>query len=542
MKQPQNRIAIYSRKSKFTGKGESIGNQVELCRAHIRISWGDACAKTALVFEDEGFSGGNLNRPDFQRMMSCARAGQFCAIVVYRLDRISRSIGDFAALIQELDRLNISFLSIKEQFDTGSPMGRAMMYIASVFSQLERETIAERIRDNLRELAKTGRWLGGVTPTGYTSEQVKTVTLDGKSKRSCKLKLVPEEAQTVRRIFELYLETGSLSLTAEGLGPAQTKNGRRYTRFSIKAILQNPVYLTADEAARNYFLQREADVFSPASAFDGVHGVLAYRRTQQEKGKPTVCLPVNQWMISVGRHPGIISSRDWIAAQEALERNRRSPRGSEALLTGVLFCRCGGRMYPKASRNSGGPPRFSYVCKVKEQSRRSLCSQENVSGPMLDQAILAQIAALPEDRAEFLSTLKAHQAHWDNERPNLASLVKAQAENRRRIAALVDSLPDLGDARAAALSRIEELHRSGEVLAARIHALEDQPPPSSFSACLEQMGVEQRRAAIRSVIRKVVWDGRQAHVYLLDAPEKELSPLPGGKDTGGNAPSGEDCK
>lgn len=150
-------IAIYSRKSRFTGKGESIGNQVELCKEYIRTHYGEATLNYITVYEDEGFSGGNLNRPAFKKMMEAARSHQFGAIIVYRLDRISRNISDFSGLIEELSYLNIAFISIKEQFDTSTPMGRAMMYIASVFSQLERETIAERIRDNMHELAKTGR-------------------------------------------------------------------------------------------------------------------------------------------------------------------------------------------------------------------------------------------------------------------------------------------------------------------------------------------------------------------------------------------------
>ena len=135
-------IAIYSRKSRYTGKGESIGNQIDLCREYIRTHYGDAAAQQAVVFEDEGFSGGNLNRPDFKKMMTAAKARKIRAIVVYRLDRISRNISDFSSLIEELGRLNIDFVSIRESFDTSSPMGRAMMYIASVFSQLERETIS----------------------------------------------------------------------------------------------------------------------------------------------------------------------------------------------------------------------------------------------------------------------------------------------------------------------------------------------------------------------------------------------------------------
>ena len=206
-------IAIYSRKSRYTGKGESIGNQIDLCREYIRTHYGDAAAQKAVVFEDEGFSGGNLNRPDFKKMMTAAKDRKFKAIVVYRLDRISRNISDFSSLIEELGRLGIDFVSIRESFDTSSPMGRAMMYIASVFSQLERETIAERIRDNMHELAKTGRWLGGTTPTGYASESVKSITVDGKTKKACKLKLLPDEAEIIYKIFDLYEQYDSLTMT-----------------------------------------------------------------------------------------------------------------------------------------------------------------------------------------------------------------------------------------------------------------------------------------------------------------------------------------
>lgn len=100
-------IAIYSCKSRYTGKGESIGNQIDLCREYIRTHYGDAAAERAVVFEDEGFSGGNLNRPDFKKMMTAAKDRKFKAIVVYRLDRISRNISDFSSLIEELGRLGI---------------------------------------------------------------------------------------------------------------------------------------------------------------------------------------------------------------------------------------------------------------------------------------------------------------------------------------------------------------------------------------------------------------------------------------------------
>ena len=115
-------VAIYSRKSKFTGKGESIDNQIELCKQYINAHFPNVDKDNIFVYEDEGFSGGHTERPQFKKMMVDAKAKHFNAIVCYRLDRISRNIGDFAKLIEELDGLEISFISIKEQFDTTTPM------------------------------------------------------------------------------------------------------------------------------------------------------------------------------------------------------------------------------------------------------------------------------------------------------------------------------------------------------------------------------------------------------------------------------------
>lgn len=133
-----------------------VGNQIELGKEYIRAHYPDDVYDTKIiVFEDEGFSGGNIDRPRFQEMLSLIRENKVNVLICYRLDRISRNIADFSNLINELSKHNVDFISIKEQFDTRTPMGRAMMYIASVFAQLEREVIAERIRDNLLELSKT---------------------------------------------------------------------------------------------------------------------------------------------------------------------------------------------------------------------------------------------------------------------------------------------------------------------------------------------------------------------------------------------------
>ena len=544
-------IAIYSRKSRYTGKGESIGNQIDLCREYIRTHYGDAAAEHAVVFEDEGFSGGNLNRPDFKKMMTAAKDRKFKAIVVYRLDRISRNISDFSSLIEELGRLGIDFVSIRESFDTSSPMGRAMMYIASVFSQLERETIAERIRDNMHELAKTGRWLGGTTPTGYASESVKSITVDGKTKKACKLKLLPDEAEIIYKIFDLYEQYDSLTMTETELlrQGIKTKTGRSFTRFSIKSILQNPAYLIADKDAYQYFVDNEAELFAPESDFDGVRGVLAYNRSDQEKGRATVYNPISEWIVSVGEHPGIISSNRWIRVQESLERNKsksyHKSRGNEALLTGLLWCSCGSRMYPKVTgrKTADGQVVFPYMCKLKERSRRELCNVRNANGNLLDAAICEQVKHLADHSSDFMKQLeKARSAHAGNRsefETKLSTLRKEQAETQRKINALIDSLADFGDSTAAVhlKKRIEELNGQDAALSSRIRELESLTDEgvlagmefdlmrqllTVFHDNIDDMTVTQKRAAIRTVVRKVVWDGKVAHVVLFGSPEDEI--------------------
>ena len=172
------RIAIYSRKSKYSDKGDSCKNQIELAMEYIKNHYpSNEYNVEVILYEDEGFSGGNIERPEFQKMLKEENINPFDVLICYRLDRISRNIADFSNIMNELTRLHTDFVSIKEQFDTRTPMGRAMMYIASVFAQLEREVIAERIRDNMIELAKTGRWLGGETPTGFNSERYDLINI-----------------------------------------------------------------------------------------------------------------------------------------------------------------------------------------------------------------------------------------------------------------------------------------------------------------------------------------------------------------------------
>lgn len=557
MKRETKQFVIYSRKSKFTGKGESIENQIEMCRGYIAAHYGEEEANAALVYEDEGFSGGNLDRPRFKKMMADSQKNEFAAIVVYRLDRISRNIGDFAKLIEDLGSRNIDFISIREQFDTTSPMGRAMMYIASVFSQLERETIAERIRDNMHELSKSGRWLGGNTPTGYESEGITSVTVDGRMRKAYKLKIIPDESRLVGLIFDKFSETGSLAKTEEMLleGHFKTKCKNKFTRFAIKAILSNPVYMIADDDAYKYLVEKEVDLFSGKADFDGKCGIMAYNRTLQRRGKATLEKPMSEWVVSVGKHQGIVSGEKWVKVQELIELNRsksyRKPKGRVALLSGLLYCgECGERMRVKLTdrKTADGSAVYTYLCTNKERSRRQKCNIKNARGNLLDEMITEAIKILckPSEglAKRILKIKKRIESGKDDFEAESEKLNAKIEENEKRIKALVSSLGMSGNADGYIINEIEEMHKTGEELTRRLSEIEAvakardidsaefddiRKKLSSINESFDGYTVEQKRSTLSALARRIVWDGENARLYLSCDEETVCSALP--KDT-----------
>jgi len=552
----QRKKAIYSRKSKFTGKGESIENQIELCKEYIRVHHDTISEDDILIYEDEGFSGKNTGRPMFQKMMKDAKAGKIDSIICYRLDRISRNIGDFANLIEELSTLNISFISIKEQFDTSTPMGRAMMFIASVFSQLERETIAERIRDNMHELAKTGRWLGGTTPLGFESEDSSKIMLDGKVRKSCWLKGVPNELTTVKTIFKEFNQLDSLTkteyyLTKNGF---KTRNDNDFSRFAIRNILTNPVYLTADEDAYNYLVSNNAQIYSDLSEFDGTHGIMVYNRTLQEQGKAIKIRPMDEWIIAVGKHNGTITGKDWIHTQELLaknsDKNFHKPKSHIALLSGLLRCgKCQDYMRPKSSRHTdkNGNKLFSYLCTTKEKSHLERCDIKNPNGNILDAMVVEKIKELSKDNTSFMNDLRhareLYHQHTTEYDASLEQLQTAYTENETAIQTLVTSLSSTPESTAQRYitAEIDKLHNKGEEILNRIKEIEGITKTNrmsdneldvlkemldSFNATADSMSLESKRLAIRTFVQKVVWDGENVHLYLFGSINDEEIVLP----------------
>ena len=418
---------IYSRKSVYTGKGESIENQIELCRSYIAAKYPSDLPHRIEIYEDEGYSAKNTDRPQFQKMLRHMTVDTPDFIICYRLDRISRSVSDFSSFIEKLNQLQIAFLCIKEEFDTSRPMGKAMMYIASVFSQLERETIAERVRDNMLLLARSGRWLGGTPPTGYTSKKVCEVLLDGKMKTACMLQEVPEELNVIRSIYQRFLQTRQASEVASWLQSRGqcTRACKEFSAASVRQILQNPVYCVADAEAFHYFTEQNANVcFSPEECSG--QGLLSYnKRNYRQKSAPRQTM--DHWIIAAGKHRGIICGRDWVTVQHLLSSRTRAPRKTDApeeLLSRLLYCQhCGSPMVSKRRSRHTETPVYDYICCRKLRQGCSLCSCQNLNGPLIDEDVLRTLCSTLQKLLDIEIPLNPDNLSQQEKRIFITSLV-----------------------------------------------------------------------------------------------------------------------
>ena len=530
------RIFIYSRKSVYSGKGESIENQVEMCRQYIEAYIDGGKNAEISVYEDEGFSGKTLERPQFQKMLEDTKKQKVDYLVCYRLDRISRSVGDFAPLAEDLMSREIRFICIREQFDTSTPMGRAMMYIASVFAQLERETIAQRVRDNMFMLARTGRWLGGTPPTGFSSEKTQDIIIDGKIKTSSKLKLDPAEIQTVKIIYQKYLELRSLSGVSKYLSRENiySRTGKPYSLAGIKDILQNPVYCTADRDAWEYFSSLGCDMgFSPDQCC-ARYGLLAYhRRDHSRQGNPRT--PVSQWVVAIGKHPGILSSRDWIKTQRLLrEKNLKSPRkppqsyNDYSLLSGRIFCAgCKAQMLPK--RRSNSQTLFDYICSNKLKAQ-GLCHCQNLSGKQADSLVCDFLMCHFQEGEGIFSLLEGLKRTFQFSCSPAADLDALIEKKQQAIQSVMDVLCVSQDKKAVSqhlTARIEELDRQLSDLKRQKSLKDDlftqKGPPSlhalagtfaDFKAMFPSLTIHEKREFLQLFVQRMEWDGKELHMFL----------------------------
>ncbi len=352
--------AIYTRQSVDRVDSISVESQAEFCKR-------EAMGENIKIYTDKGYSGKNTDRPAFQEMMADIRAGKIQRVIVYRLDRISRSVLDFASVVDVFQRHNVDFVSTMEKFDTGTPIGKAMLMIVMIFAQLERETIQQRVLDAYSSRSKRGFYMGGKVPYGF---RLTETTIDGKKTKM--YEVVPEEAAIIEQIFSMYAQPQtSLGDIVRWLNENQIKksNGAPFSRPRIRDLVINPVYVRADYQLYEFYKAQGTVIENRPEDFIGING--AYLYSGNEKKRKTVSLQGH--ILVLAPHEGIISSDIWIKCRRKCLHNSKIAKPVKARATwlaGKMKCaRCGYTLSAKV-----------YHCKTKADNRYYLCNNKYHSG------------------------------------------------------------------------------------------------------------------------------------------------------------------
>lgn len=326
-------VAIYVRQSVLKEDSISINTQVSDCKKLL------AGSEKAEVFSDEGFSGKNTARPGYQKMMELVRAGKVEKVIVWKLDRLSRSILDFANFITELKKCGAKFQSVKESSlqISGNPADELMLNILSAFAQFERETIALRVKSVYYERARQGFYLGGQAPFGYTKIES---TLNGK--KNYEYSIDEERAKTVRWIYETYDRPGvalghiQKELNAKGI---KTTRGNFWTNSALTRVLHSPAYVKANADVYTFFQTKKVNINNPVEDYIGENGIYLYADTRSKTRSKFI--DIEGSYVTIAPHPGIIEPDLWLRVQKKLEGNqmlKNSGKGQWSWLSGISKC------------------------------------------------------------------------------------------------------------------------------------------------------------------------------------------------------------
>ena len=367
------RCAIYTRKSTEEGLDmdyNSLDAQRDACHAYIASQRSEGWVALRDAYDDGGFSGGTLNRPGVQRLLGDVREGLVDVIVVYKIDRLSRSLADFSKLVELFDEQKVTFVSVTQSFNTTTSMGRLTLNILLSFAQFERELGGERVRDKIAASRAKGIWMGGMPPLGYDVVERKLVPN-------------PVEAKLVRRIFERFIALASVTTLSNELR-AQGVTTKSWTTIKDKQRVGKLI-----DKGYLYKLFRNPVVI----------GIAAY------KGKHYP-----------GEHEPILDRGVWDQVQTLLNRpepekraRQNRPSKSPALLKGLIFADDGWAMTPGATRKNGRNYRY-YVNTASIKIGKDACAIARVPAGEIEAAVIAQVRKVLQAPEVVAQTIREVQA------------------------------------------------------------------------------------------------------------------------------------
>ena len=450
-----NRIdAIYARQSVDKKDSISIESQIEFCKYELK---GGNCKE----YKDKGYSGKNTERPQFQQLMRDIESGLVRKVVVYKLDRISRSILDFAKMMDFFQKYEVEFVSSTEKFDTSTPMGRAMLNICIVFAQLERETIQKRVQDAWHSRCQRGFKMGGKTPYGFRTEPY---VMDGV--RTKKLVIEPTEAAFVRQMYEMYadpqvsLHDITKKLTADGM---RTYHGRPLSRATLSVILRNPIYVMADLDIYEFYKSQGTDIYNDAADFAGTNGCYYYQGKGNTEDKHK---HLQGQTLVLAPHEGFIPSELWLKCRKKLLASHTYQPARKARNTWMAGkIKCGNCGYALMSINN--PVGKQYLRCTKRLDNKSCAGCGKIITSELEAVVYQQMVKKLASYKTLTGRKKAAKAN-----PKIATLQVELAHVDSEIEKLVDSLTGANNVLLSYVNvKIAELDGRKQELLARIAEL-----------------------------------------------------------------------
>lgn len=403
-------IALYARKSIERENSISCETQIEYCKSVIKP---DERNEKLITFIDNGYSGGNVDREGFQNMMRQIERGKISKVIVYRLDRISRSLSDFVGILETLKKYNVQFVSSQESFDTSSVYGEMIVKILMIFAEFERQSIIERVTQAYAHRSEIGLYMGGRRPYGFNLKD--TVIHNIKTKM---YEPVPEETEQIKYIFENYAVP---NVTLRRLMDNLVQNNILPTEGSwstakLSNILKNPIYVKTDNAVYEYYAHNNANIISDISAFDGIHGLQMYGKTKHTTDD------MSDMKVVVMAHEGIVNSDIWIKCQKKIERNKQignSASNSTSWIGGRIVCKkCGRTMtVTRGGKRKDGTQTRYFSCTGKSHNRVCKGTKVTLYADSLEDMVYKLIS-------EKLETLKGTRKKVSTDNSNKINLLK----------------------------------------------------------------------------------------------------------------------
>jgi len=491
------RCAVYSRKSTEEGLEQefnSLDAQRESAEAYIASQRHEGWVCLPDRYDDGGFTGGNMERPALKRLFTDIEAGNIDCVVVYKVDRLSRSLLDFARMMELFDKHAVSFVSVTQQFNTTSSMGRLTLNILLSFAQFEREIISERTRDKMSAARRKGKWVGGQPVLGYDVDRERR-----------KLIVNEDEAAQVRAIYELYLEYKALIPVVQELErrgwrakrlitkKGRERGGKLFTKNSLFRLLTNVIYT----------------------------GKVEYKGT-----------------IYDGEHDGIVDTDVWQRVQDTLRRNGRTG-GKEvrnkygALLKGLLYCTpCSTGMVHTYTAKNNKLYRY-YVCLNAQQRGWSSCPSKSLNAHEIETAVVEHIRGIGSNETIIAATAakvredsKRHLAELEIEqRSHSRELKRLHARVRKLVSksftavsnggAATDQLADLQDQIRTLEQRMTTIRE--ETILLQREAVDERDLAralSVFDPVWESLSPREQTRIVRLLIERVGYDGRDGKVTI----------------------------